>query len=178
MKLPKRFPIKLSLVSLLVLLTAAGTAGAADAAFKPSEVHTVVAQHQYETQPLERIPGLLSDVNAYRATQHLAALKLNTQLDTSSQAKAQDLVTRHYWSHTTPDGKAPWTFITAAGYDYQRAGENLAKCFDSPQAIVDAWIASPEHNAVLVGDYKDVGFGAVTDANGCQYVAAQFGAQS
>lgn len=177
MKLSRRFPTKPILISTLVLLTAAGTAGAAEAAVNPVKT-AHIATSQSQSQPMERIPGLLSDVNAYRATQHLAALKLNTQLDTSSQAKAKDLVTRHYWSHTTPDGKSPWTFINAAGYDYRRVGENLAKCYDSPQAIVDAWIASPEHHAILVGDYKDVGFGAVTDAIGCQYVAAQFGAQS
>jgi len=38
--------------------------------------------------------------------------------------------------------------------------------------------AIQELKAVLVGDYKDVGFGAATDSNGCQYVAAQFGTRS
>jgi len=39
------------------------------------------------------------------------------RLDSAAQAKANDMAARSYWSHNTPDGQTPWTFMTAAGYN-------------------------------------------------------------
>jgi uncharacterized protein YkwD len=130
-------------------------------------------------QPTERIPGILEAVNGYRSTKHLQPLKLNSKLNKSSQAKAHDLVINQYWSHIAPDGTTPWDFMTKAGYDYKTAGENLAKCYGSADAVVDAWIASPTHEAVLVADYDDVGFGSEhNDTDSCDYVVGHFGKDS
>ncbi|WP_197412840.1 CAP domain-containing protein [Arthrobacter sp. EpRS71] len=123
----------------------------------------------------ERVPGVLAAVNAYRSTKQLSPVVLNDQLSESAQAKATDLVAGQYWSHDSPDGKTPWSFVSAAGYEYRTAGENLAKCYDSAQAVVDAWIASPSHEAVLTGDYEDAGFGVQhDDADDCDYVVGHF----
>lgn len=121
------------------------------------------------------LPGAWEAVNAYRATQHLPYLALDDQLSNSAQAKADDLVANNYWAHERT-GATPWNFITDAGYDYARAGENLAKCYKTIDAVVDAWVASPTHHAVLVGDYQDVGFGIANNPrNGCDYVVGHFG---
>jgi len=125
----------------------------------------------------ENVPGALLLVNQYRSTKHLSYLALNTKLESSAQAKADDLVAQNYWAHTRP-GKTPWDFFNTVGYDYQRAGENLAKCWTSTNAIVEAWINSPTHQAVLVGDYEDVGFGiAHSSRDDCNYVVAHFGTE-
>lgn len=89
-----------------------------------------------QPQPaIETVPGVLSYINIYREERGLPALKLNAQLNSSAQAKSDDLVAVGYWAHNR-DGRTPWTFITESGYIYQRAGENLAKCFDDPEALV------------------------------------------
>ena len=76
--------------------------------------------------------SLLSATNSQRSQNGgLGALQINTKLNSAAQTKANDMVARNYWSHTTPDGKEPWTFIDATGYAYQKAGENLAYGFDS-----------------------------------------------
>lgn len=129
------------------------------------------------SQPaVEAMPGLRLYVNDYRVSKGLKPLALEAHLDKSSQAKADDLVAKHYWSHVSPDGTQPWAFIQKAGYGYTHAGENLAKCYASPDAIVKAWIASPKHEAILRGDFTEIGFGvAHNPKNNCNYVVGHFG---
>lgn len=76
------------------------------------------------------------------------------------------MATRDYWSHNTPDGASPWTFVVNAGYNYQTAGENLAYGFDSSDSTITAWMNSAEHRAnILNSSYNDVGFGIANSAN-------------
>lgn len=109
---------------------------------------------------------LLSDTNAQRSADHEAGLTLNDQLSAAAQAKANDMVQHNYWAHNAPDGRTPWSFITAAGYNYQAAGENLAYGFDNAGDTVTGWMNSPTHRAnVLNANYKDVGFGVAQSPN-------------
>src|SRR5690606_21065737 len=87
--------------------------------------------------------GLLSATNSQRTSGGLGTLSADSQLTSAAQAKANDMVTRDYWSHVTPDGKQPWTFITAAGYQYASAGENLAYGFLSSGDTIAGWMNSP-----------------------------------
>ena len=104
--------------------------------------------------------SLLSSTNERRVADNEQPLGLNDELMQAAQAKADDMVARDYWSHDTPDGKQPWNFITAAGYNYQAAGENLAYGFTSASAVLNGWMNSPEHRAnILDANYQDVGFG-------------------
>jgi hypothetical protein len=110
--------------------------------------------------------NLLLETNNQRTSNSLGALALNGVLNQAAQAKANDMVTRDYWSHNTPDGATPWTFFTAAGYQYQTAGENLAYGFDTSANTVVAWMNSPGHRAnILSTTYKEVGFGIANSAN-------------
>jgi uncharacterized protein YkwD len=137
-----------------------------------------VRPNPVETQPVsvvaDRVPGALRAVNTYRALHDLPALTLNGKLSNSAQAKADDLVQQRYWAHFR-DGATPWSFITEAGYAYARAGENLGKCYPDADSLVQAWINSPTHEAVLLGDYAEVGFGITKNTeDGCNYVVGHF----
>src|SRR5436190_16321415 len=68
--------------------------------------------------------SLLADSNSARLNSNEPVLSLNPQLSAAAQAKANDMASRDYWSHVTPDGAQPWVFISAKGYRYQKAGEN------------------------------------------------------
>ncbi|MDB5184597.1 MAG: hypothetical protein JWN38_405 [Candidatus Saccharibacteria bacterium] len=104
--------------------------------------------------------SLLASTNSQRLADHESGLTLNAQLTSAAQTKANDMVARNYWSHNTPDGKAPWTFIIASGYNYEKAGENLAYGFDGASQTITGWMNSPEHRAnILNAGYKNVGFG-------------------
>lgn len=112
------------------------------------------------------VNDLYAGTNQQRAANSEAALNLNSQLNSAAQAKANDMVARDYWSHTTPDGQQPWTFITSAGYTYTAAGENLAYGFSSSDAVITGWMNSAEHRAnILSTGYKDVGFGIASSSN-------------
>jgi len=109
---------------------------------------------------------LLADTNAARSGHQEAALELNPQLTAAAQAKANDMAKRGYWSHVTPTGQQPWSFIDTAGYQYLAAGENLAYGFGSSDQVVAAWMNSAEHRAnILDTDYHDVGFATANVAN-------------
>lgn len=110
--------------------------------------------------------ALLAETNGERTSHHQPALQLNQALTAAAQAKANDMAKRNYWSHVTPDGKQPWSFIAASGYQYEAAGENLAYGFGSSQQIITAWMNSSEHRAnILNADYQDVGFATANVAN-------------
>lgn len=109
---------------------------------------------------------LLQDTNQMRQAGHEADLSLSQQLAAAAQAKANDMVSHDYWSHTSPDGKTPWTFITASGYQYQSAGENLAYGFANAGGVINGWMNSTEHRAnVLNAGYQNVGFGVAQASN-------------
>lgn len=104
--------------------------------------------------------SLLQGTNTQRVDDHETSLALNPALANAAQSKAEDMAAHDYWSHVSPSGEQPWQFITAAGYNYALAGENLAYGFGTSDAVVNAWMHSTEHRAnILNGKYADVGFG-------------------
>jgi uncharacterized protein YkwD len=112
----------------------------------------------------------LNETNSARVAAGLPPLQLNQELSSAAAAKAQDMVTLGYWDHFRPsDQKAPWDFITEAGYHYHYAGENLARGFKTAHGITEAWLASPSHRANLLSThYTEVGFASQveTTSNG------------
>lgn len=110
--------------------------------------------------------GLLSATNTKRAANGKSALSINGALNSAAQAKANDMASRNYWSHNTPDGKEPWWFIDNAGYSYLKAGENLAYGFSTSSETVTGWMNSPAHrDNMLDGSFSEVGFGYVNSAD-------------
>lgn len=114
-------------------------------------------------------PQLLVDAtNSQRAAFSANALSLNSKLNSAAQAKANDMATRNYWSHNTPDGNPPWYFITNAGYSYSRAGENLAYGFtevNGTSGVIAGWMNSPSHKENLINPaFTEVGFGVANAA--------------
>lgn len=112
------------------------------------------------------VSSLLSGTNQQRANYGKAGLTLNSKLNTAAQNKANDMAAKDYWSHNSPSGQTPWSFITAAGYQYQTAGENLAYGFDTAADTITGWMNSPEHKAnILNSTYTNVGFGFINIPN-------------
>lgn len=104
--------------------------------------------------------AVLELTNKARAGEGLGSLEYNATLERAAQAKADDMAARKYFSHTTPDGKTPWTFFEAAGYAYQSAGENLAVHFADVEPLQDAWMNSPGHRAnIMSPKYTEMGVG-------------------
>ena len=110
--------------------------------------------------------SLLGGTNSQRTIAGLGSLALNGTLSQAAQSKAQDMANKDYWSHTSPDGSTPWTFISNAGYSYQTAGENLAYGFTTSGGVISGWMNSPSHREnILKNAYTEVGFGIVNTPN-------------
>ncbi len=108
------------------------------------------------------IPALSQLVNEQRQKNNLPPLTYNDKLAQAAYGKAQDMFTKNYWAHYAPDGTTPWNFILASGYQYQYAGENLAKNFLFSQNVVDAWMNSSSHREnILRQEFTEEGFAVV-----------------
>lgn len=113
----------------------------------------------------------LADLTNKERTSHgLAPLKTNQALARAALRKGEDMFKNNYWAHVSSTGVEPWTWINQAGYDYQYAGENLAKDFAEPASIVRAWMNSPSHRDNILSDkFTDTGIAVLDGAlNGYQ----------
>ncbi len=126
---------------------------------------------QSYSEKLGYVLGYASDItvdqtlvltNQERAKSGLAPLSLNAKLSSAASAKASDMFQNQYWAHVSPSGKEPWSFITASGYSYRLAGENLARDFNHTTDMVIAWMNSPTHRAnIMNGRYTEIGLAVV-----------------
>lgn len=107
---------------------------------------------------------LLNDTNKARSDAGLAPLELNPSLSDAAFMKAKDMFAHDYWAHVSPSGVTPWKWLGDVNYNYDIAGENLAKNFNDAQSTLNAWMASKTHRENVLGDrYQDVGFAVVED---------------
>lgn len=110
--------------------------------------------------------SLLNQTNKNRADAAQQPLVLDPQLTQAAQAKANDMLAHNYWAHNSPQGKTPWSFIAASGYQYQAAGENLAYGFNNADETITGWMNSKEHRDNLLNTtYSGVGFGVAQAPN-------------
>jgi uncharacterized protein YkwD len=97
-------------------------------------------------------------INVQRRAHRLPALLGNTKLDRSSQLWTGVMVTTSQFTH----GLDFSARITAAGFIWSWAGENIATGFPTPRSVVTAWMASPDHcRNILDPHYSMVGTGVV-----------------
>lgn len=105
-------------------------------------------------------------VNEIRRQNGLSALTANWELSRIARYKSQDMVDNRYFSHTSPTYGTPFQMIRAFGLSYRTAGENIAKGYPSPQAVVNGWMNSSGHRAnILNASYTQIGVGYVAQGN-------------
>jgi len=107
------------------------------------------------------VNNILSAINRERQLRNLLTLNTDSRLSSAAQSKADDMLARHYFSHTDPEGNYIWPKIEAAGYTpYLQLGENLAIEFYDTESLVQAWMNSPTHRANILNDgFRDQGMG-------------------
>ena len=125
----------------------------------------------FKVTPLSNILGYATDItiqklyeltNYERQKYNLPPLNYNEKLSAAAYQKALDMFNKNYWAHFGPNGETPWRFILNSGYQYEYAGENLAKNFLFSQNVVSAWINSPTHREnILRKEYTDIGLAVV-----------------
>jgi len=119
-------------------------------------------------------------VNQERAHYHLPALRQVPKLISSAQSYTTEMVLDDFFSHTGPGGSTPGVRITAAGFRWSWAGENIASGYPTPQSVVTAWMDSPGHcYNILAPVFADIGVGvspeSVAQAHGPATWTEDFG---
>ena len=72
-------------------------------------------------------------------------LAWNTQLLAAARTHSEDMAQHNFFSHTGSDGSNVGDRATAAGFTWQRIGENIAAGQTSAESAVNGWIDSPGH---------------------------------
>ncbi len=105
-------------------------------------------------------------VNEIRQQNGLRPLAANWELSRVARYKSQDMRDNGYFSHNSPTYGTPFQMISAFGLSYRTAGENIAKGYASPQAVVNGWMNSSGHRAnILNASYTQIGVGYVSKGN-------------
>ena len=106
---------------------------------------------------------LVNLTNQGRVAANLGELKVNSLLEKAAQMKANDMASKGYFAHNTPDGLTPWYWIKETGYKYKYAGENLAVNFNDSEEVERAWKNSKSHWLNIINPkYTEVGIATST----------------
>ena len=93
---------------------------------------------------------LLLQINAYRESRGLAALKPSPRLQAAAASHNADMAAEGYFAHTSPQGVGLRDRLEAQGYAFRFAAENLAGGQETPAEVLHDWRNSPGHDANLL----------------------------
>ena len=111
--------------------------------------------------------NIIAGINEQRAAVGLSAFVKSIELCAAATVRAQEQ--EQLFSHTRPDGSEFWTCNSQVCY-----GECLSRGHN-PDNVVNAWMNSDTHRAVLLdNEFKTAGIGT-HDENGKCYIALEVG---
>jgi uncharacterized protein YkwD len=103
---------------------------------------------------------VLQLTNDERAKAGCGPLRTNSALTRAAEAHAVDMVVKHYFDHTSLDGRSPFDRMKAAGFPGGAMAENIAVGYTSAAAVVEGWMNSEGHRKnILNCDYTMIGIG-------------------
>jgi uncharacterized protein YkwD len=101
---------------------------------------------------------LVDLANGERFSNKVAMLSTSPTLVEAAQLKANDMASKSYFAHVSPEGVEPWHWFRETGYNYAYAGENLAINFSESVDVNVAWMNSPLHRKnILDGKFTEIG---------------------
>ena len=105
-------------------------------------------------------------VNLERAKAGLSSLEYDWQLSRVARYKSEDMQKNKYFSHTSPTYGSPFNMMKSFGISYKTAGENIARGYQTPSAVVNGWMNSNGHRAnILNSSFTHIGVGYVANGN-------------
>ena len=103
-------------------------------------------------------------VNAERAKRGLPPLTHDWQLSRVARYKSEDMRDKGYFAHNSPTYGTPFQMMKSFGIGYKSAGENIAKGYRTPSAVVNGWMNSQGHRAnILNSSFTHIGVGFVSE---------------
>jgi uncharacterized protein YkwD len=120
---------------------------------------------------------ILTLINDNRRQHGCGSVSLDRRLISAANGHAADMARHDYFAHESRNGKGAGDRVTAAGYDWKHYGENIARGVDSPYAVVDGWMHSPEHRHNILDcslDQMGVGLAIAGDEDRTIYWVQDF----
>jgi uncharacterized protein YkwD len=115
---------------------------------------------------------MLALINAERAQAGVGPLHVDATLNAIAQARSQDMLARHYFSHHIPGGGMVFDILDRDHVPYEMAGENIAlnnyiDFYSMPQTVRHTntdLMNSPDHRAnLLEPKFTEIGLGAALE---------------
>ncbi len=96
---------------------------------------------------LQRVNAARSDgyVCGMETLPRVSALRWNDILFSAAARHTLDMAARNYFAHDTPEGVPFWQRLSAEGYGFFTAGENIAYGQSSVDSVIAAWLGSEPH---------------------------------
>ena len=113
-------------------------------------------------------------MNVERKKANLQPLTLNGQLGQAAQNHTNDMVSKSYFSHTSPSGSTMTSRVNATGYTYSAIGENIAAGNSTASETMTQWMNSPGHRAnILSPKFRELGVGYASSNDQYRYYWTQ-----
>lgn len=151
----------------------------------PDSVHEEVDNTKPNTAPIPvaKVPvssdSMFIDLNKQRIMEHLPPLKSYANMDSVARQHADDMKSRGYYSHVTPEGITPGDRlapVVGQGVNIGEIEDNLC-AYSTPEGEIGRIEASPEHKSILSNPtFTVMGVGvAPSDADKCNgYLVVDF----
>ena len=98
--------------------------------------------------------------NALRKEAQKEALIFDEELSLLATKRALEIAESKYFEHLRPTGEKVETILQEARYNYHAFGENIAKGYNTPYEVVEAWHNSWGHyQNMLKTNFKKIGLG-------------------
>lgn len=140
----------LSIVSICLLAACGGGGGSSTV----TSTMTVPVAPVAPAAPVDAsFAGMLNNV---RANSGAGAVTFDARLGRAAQVHANDMLANGRLTHTGSDGTDAGQRIAREGYDWITWGENIARGQSDEEAVLDAWVNSPDHQENNVDpDFED-----------------------
>jgi uncharacterized protein YkwD len=122
---------------------------------------------------------VLKAINDQRAAAGLAPVQINAGLTDLSRYRSNDMASRKYFSHVTPEGAKFLGMLSDRGVAYKFAGEILARnnfpSDQTAQIAMEGYLGSAPHKAILMdGRFTQVGVGHAVGGEEMSYFTVIF----
>ncbi len=120
--------------------------------------------------------AMVDALNVDRTTRGLVPVRIDSRLMAIAHARSVDMATKHYRSHTQPDGRMVFDILTAEKIMWYGAGEIIAwnnyPTMETSLPVANAgWMGSKGHRDIIVSpSYNYVGVGLAFDSSNGDWI--------
>lgn len=110
-------------------------------------------------------------LNNVRLDAGAGEVRYDARLDSAAQVHAEDMITRGYFAHRSPEGLSARDRMMEEGYNPRFWGENIAARQQTAEEALVGWQNSPSHNDMMTAEvFEDFGFGYSADGRETRWV--------